>query len=240
MLVTQGGAAARRVGADLGDRQRRRDGGARDREGARGAGRSSPPRATPSSPVRASSAPTPTLNHEPEDVPARVRELTGGGAHVVCRARRRGDLGAQPRLGRAGRQDRRLRRDLRARTRPRALNRVWWRELTILGSTMGTPGRLRAAPTSLVAAGRARPVVDARLPARRGGGRPRAARARRAVRQDRPARSPADRPSFWCPRGMPTREEVRRGRCTRARIPSSGWTSSTSACSTTSTSRGRR
>ena len=48
-----------RVGAAVGDRQRRLHRRARDREGARCAGRSSPRRATRSSPARGSSAPTP-------------------------------------------------------------------------------------------------------------------------------------------------------------------------------------
>ena len=31
---------------------------------------------------------------------------------------------------------------------PAALHRVWWKQLSILGSTMGTPGRTSGAPTT--------------------------------------------------------------------------------------------
>jgi NADPH:quinone reductase-like Zn-dependent oxidoreductase len=44
-----------------------------------------------------------------------------------------------------------------------ALHRVWWKELTILGSTMGTKADFEGA-YDLVASGRARPVVDVVLP----------------------------------------------------------------------------
>ncbi len=103
-----------------------------------------------------------TLNHTSEDVPARVRELTGGGAQVICdhigettwartlaSARRGGRIvvcgatsGPNP---------------------PAALHRVWWRELTILGSSMGTPADFQGA-LELVTSGRARPVIDTVFP----------------------------------------------------------------------------
>ena len=46
---------------------------------------------------------------------------------------------------------------------PAALHRVWWKQLTILGSTMGTKTDFEGA-YDLVASGRARPVVDEIVP----------------------------------------------------------------------------
>src|SRR5207253_1364990 len=46
---------------------------------------------------------------------------------------------------------------------PASLHRVWWRELSIHGSTMGTHDDFRAA-FELVAAGRAKPVIDSVFP----------------------------------------------------------------------------
>jgi NADPH:quinone reductase-like Zn-dependent oxidoreductase len=46
---------------------------------------------------------------------------------------------------------------------PAALHRIWWKQLSILGSTMGT-GQDFAGAYELVASGRARPVVDTVLP----------------------------------------------------------------------------
>jgi NADPH:quinone reductase-like Zn-dependent oxidoreductase len=46
---------------------------------------------------------------------------------------------------------------------PAALHRIWWKQLTILGSTMGTAEDFAGA-YELVASGRARPVVDEVLP----------------------------------------------------------------------------
>ena len=46
---------------------------------------------------------------------------------------------------------------------PAALSRVWWKELTIMGSTMGSPEDFAGA-YDLVASGRALPVVDEVFP----------------------------------------------------------------------------
>jgi NADPH:quinone reductase-like Zn-dependent oxidoreductase len=46
---------------------------------------------------------------------------------------------------------------------PAALHRIWWKQLSILGSTMGT-GEDFAGAYELVASGRARPVIDEVLP----------------------------------------------------------------------------
>jgi NADPH:quinone reductase-like Zn-dependent oxidoreductase len=104
-----------------------------------------------------------TVNHATGDVKAAVQEATGGkgidvvietvgeatwatslqvaapaGRVVVCGA----TTGPNP---------------------PAALHRVWWKQLSILGSTMGT-GEDFAGAYELVASGRARPVVDEVLP----------------------------------------------------------------------------
>jgi NADPH2:quinone reductase len=46
---------------------------------------------------------------------------------------------------------------------PAALHRIWWKQLTIYGSTMGTRGDFEAA-YELVKSGLARPVIDSVLP----------------------------------------------------------------------------
>jgi NADPH:quinone reductase-like Zn-dependent oxidoreductase len=103
-----------------------------------------------------------SLNHDRDDVPAIVRELSGGGAHVVVEhvgeatwtrtlaaARARGRVvvcgastGPNP---------------------PAALHRIWWRELSILGSTMGSRDDFLGA-YELVSSGRVRPIVDSVFP----------------------------------------------------------------------------
>jgi zinc-binding alcohol dehydrogenase/oxidoreductase len=46
---------------------------------------------------------------------------------------------------------------------PANLHRIWWKQLTVLGSTMGTQADFRAV-YELVASGRAKPVVDRVFP----------------------------------------------------------------------------
>ena len=46
---------------------------------------------------------------------------------------------------------------------PAALHRIWWKQLDVLGSTMGTKEDFEGA-YELVKSGRARPVVDAVYP----------------------------------------------------------------------------
>ena len=103
-----------------------------------------------------------TVNHETEDVVALVREVTGGGAHVVV-----DDVGEATwkRTLEAARPEGRI-VVCGATTGPNppsALHRVWWKQLSILGSSMGTPEDFRGA-YDLIAAGRARPVVDRTFP----------------------------------------------------------------------------
>jgi NADPH:quinone reductase-like Zn-dependent oxidoreductase len=100
-----------------------------------------------------------TVNHVDGDVKAAVREATGGhGADIVVEhvgeATWRTSLDAAARGGRivvCGATS--------GPNPPSALHRVWWKELSILGSTMGTRADFEGA-YDLVAAGRARPVVD--------------------------------------------------------------------------------
>jgi NADPH:quinone reductase-like Zn-dependent oxidoreductase len=94
--------------------------------------------------------------------PAEIREITGGGAHVVV-----DDVGEAtwPRTLASARTGGRI-VVCGATTGPNppaALHRVWWRELSILGSTMGTAADFAAA-YDLVASGRARPVIDSVFP----------------------------------------------------------------------------
>ncbi len=124
------------------------------------------------------------VNHETDDVVAAVKEATGGGAHVVVddvgEATWRRSLDAARPEGRIV-----VCGATTGPNPPAALHRVWWKQLSILGSTMGTPrglrGRLRPDREPAGAAGGRQ-----RLPARRGARRARAARGGRAARQDRP------------------------------------------------------
>jgi NADPH:quinone reductase-like Zn-dependent oxidoreductase len=102
------------------------------------------------------------VNHADGDVVAAVKEATGGGAHVVV-----DDVGEATwkRTLDAARAEGRI-VVCGATTGPNppaALHRVWWKQLSILGSTMGTPDDFRGA-YDLIAAGKARPVVDSVLP----------------------------------------------------------------------------
>jgi len=103
-----------------------------------------------------------TVNHERDDVVAAVKELTGGGAHVVVddvgEATWRRTLDAARPHGRIV-----VCGATTGPNPPAALHRVWWKQLSILGSTMGTPDDFRGA-YDLIAAGKARPVVDEVFP----------------------------------------------------------------------------
>jgi NADPH:quinone reductase-like Zn-dependent oxidoreductase len=103
-----------------------------------------------------------TVNHETEDVVARVKEITGGGAHVVVddvgEATWRRSLDAARPEGRIV-----VCGATTGPDPPAALHRVWWKQLSILGSSMGTPEDFRHV-YELVAAGKARPTVDRVFP----------------------------------------------------------------------------
>ena len=103
-----------------------------------------------------------TVNHATDDVVARVKEVTGGGAHIVV-----DDVGEATwkRTLDAARPEGRI-VVCGATTGPNppaALHRIWWKQLTIYGSTMGTKADFEGA-YELVKSGRAKPIVDSILP----------------------------------------------------------------------------
>ena len=98
------------------------------------------------------------INHTTRDVVAAVKEATGGGAHVIV-----DDVGEATwkRTLEAARAEARI-VVCGATTGPNppaALHRLWWKQLSILGSSMGTPEDFQGA-FDLVVAGKALPVVD--------------------------------------------------------------------------------
>ena len=102
------------------------------------------------------------LNHETDDVAATVKELTGGGAHVVVD--HVGEATWQRSLA-AARADGRVCvcGATSGPNPPAQLHRIWWKQLTVYGSTMGTRADFEAV-YDLVASGRVRPVVDKVFP----------------------------------------------------------------------------
>ena len=103
------------------------------------------------------------VNHATGDVKAAVREATGGhGVDVVVE--HVGDATWRTSLDVAAREGRiAVCGATTGPNPPAALHRIWWKQLTILGSTMGTAKDFAGA-YELVASGRARPVVDEVVP----------------------------------------------------------------------------
>ncbi len=104
-----------------------------------------------------------TIDHATEDVRARVKELTGGrGADVVLET-----VGAatwKTTLEVAATRGRIVLCGATTGPNPPAgLHRIWWKELDVLGSTMGSAEDFEAG-LDLVTSGRARPVIDEVLP----------------------------------------------------------------------------
>jgi NADPH:quinone reductase-like Zn-dependent oxidoreductase len=103
------------------------------------------------------------VNHESGDVVEAVKDATGGpGADVVVE--HVGEATWQTSL-QAVRPHGRI-AVCGATTGPNpkaALHRIWWKQLTILGSTMGTKDDFEGA-YDLVASGRAKPVIDSAYP----------------------------------------------------------------------------
>jgi NADPH:quinone reductase-like Zn-dependent oxidoreductase len=103
------------------------------------------------------------VNHASGDVKTAVKEATGGaGAAIVVEtvgeATWRTSLDVAAREGRIA-----VCGATTGPNPPAALHRVWWKQLSILGSTMGTKADFEGA-YRLIAEGRARPVVDEVLP----------------------------------------------------------------------------
>ena len=125
-----------------------------------------------------------TVNHATGDVAAAVKEATdGAGVEVVLEHVGEATWQTSLQSARAGGRIA-VCGATSGPNPPAALHRIWWKQLTIYGSTMGTKSDFEGA-YELVKSGRAKPVIDSVLPARRGARRARAHGSRRAVRQDR-------------------------------------------------------
>jgi NADPH:quinone reductase-like Zn-dependent oxidoreductase len=99
-----------------------------------------------------------TFNHETDDVVAGVKEVTGGGAQVVVdhvgEATWKRSLDAARPEGRVC-----VCGATTGPNPPANLHRIWWKQLTIFGSTMGSTQDFEAV-FELVKSGRAVPVID--------------------------------------------------------------------------------
>ena len=104
-----------------------------------------------------------TIDHATEDVRARMKELTGGkGADVVVETV--GDATWKTTLEVAAQQGRVVVCGATSGPNPPAgLHRIWWKELVVHGSTMGSKDDFEAC-LDLVTSGRAHPVIDEILP----------------------------------------------------------------------------
>ena len=103
-----------------------------------------------------------TLNHETDDVVVAVKEVTGGGAHIVVDdvgeatwARSLAAARANARICVCGATT--------GPNPPAQLHRLWWKQLTVYGSTMGSREDFEAV-YELVASKQALPVVDTIFP----------------------------------------------------------------------------
>jgi NADPH:quinone reductase-like Zn-dependent oxidoreductase len=103
-----------------------------------------------------------TVNHTTEDVAARVKDVTEGGAHIVVETV--GNDTWATSLGVARPAGRICVCGATSGPNPPAnLHRVWWKQLTIYGSTMGTKQDFEAV-LDLVTSDRAKPVIDSVFP----------------------------------------------------------------------------
>jgi NADPH:quinone reductase-like Zn-dependent oxidoreductase len=102
------------------------------------------------------------VNHATGDVAAAVKEATGGGADVVVETV--GEATWRTSLQAAAHGGRIVVCGATSGPNPPAmLHRLWWKQLDVLGSTMGTRADFEGA-FELVSSGRARPVVDRVFP----------------------------------------------------------------------------
>ena len=162
MLVHRARATGGRMGADLGDRRRSRDGCTLAGESARRAGdRHVIERREAAAGARA------RRRRDGQSRDGRRRRTRQGGDRAAARtsssttsARRRGSERSTPRVSKGASSSAAPRPGPNP---PAALHRVWWKQLSILGSTMGTPDDFKGA-YDLIAAGKARPVVDMVFP----------------------------------------------------------------------------
>jgi zinc-binding alcohol dehydrogenase/oxidoreductase len=103
-----------------------------------------------------------TFNHETDDVASGVKDVTGGGAHVVVdtvgEATWKRSLDAARANGRIC-----VCGATTGPNPPANLHRIWWKQLTVFGSTMGSQADFEAV-FELVKSGRAMPVVDKIFP----------------------------------------------------------------------------
>ncbi len=104
-----------------------------------------------------------TIDHASEDVRARVKELTEGrGADIVIETV--GDATWKTSLEVAAQRGRIVVCGATTGPNPPAgLHRMWWKELDVYGSTMGSAGDFEAC-LDLVTSGAVRPVIDQVLP----------------------------------------------------------------------------
>jgi NADPH:quinone reductase-like Zn-dependent oxidoreductase len=103
-----------------------------------------------------------TINYATDDVAARVKEATGRGADVVVE--HVGEATWQTSLAAAAPGARVAVCGATSGPNPKAaLHRIWWKQLTVVGSTMGTGEDFRGA-FELVASGRAPVLVDTVFP----------------------------------------------------------------------------
>jgi NADPH:quinone reductase-like Zn-dependent oxidoreductase len=104
-----------------------------------------------------------TVNHASGDVRTAVEEATGGtGVEVVLEHVGEATWQTSLQSARAGGRIA-VCGATSGPNPPAALHRIWWKQLTIYGSTMGTRSDFEAA-YELVKSGRAKPVVDSVLP----------------------------------------------------------------------------
>ena len=103
-----------------------------------------------------------TFNHDADDVVAGVKEITGGGAHVIIdhvgEATWKRSLDAARPAGRVC-----VCGATTGPNPPANLHRIWWKQLTVFGSTMGSKQDFEAV-YELVKSGRAVPVIDGVYP----------------------------------------------------------------------------